>query len=680
MTVTPTQITKAEPELRLLNSAEEHFHRYFFSVIARILVQLDANRQTFAAVIEGAPFLSAYQALLASYTPTDLEFTTWPHWWDEQIAAFERRTAEHLPLRALVDNLGLTPDDLRLLITIGMVEEDVRFGTLFAQLQAPLNLRRPCSGLLTWLLSPAGQLPAAIWAGLQRLIDAALLIVENPNEIRPEWIMRVHGYVWDAVRQQSPTQLAPEVTWQRRTAFPALDDLIIPEALQRQIQALPDLIASGQISALVLRGMTGSGRRTLLGAVAQALGRDLIVCNAGYEQQRSLIGPMATLLGALPLIRCDPAPGETLELAPLPGYQGVLGIALGRVGGLRGDMVSRALTLSLPLPDAAARRRFWQPSSDPTLLDTITQRFLLTGGFIQRAAQSAQAFAALAGRNHYTIGDLQQATRVLNRQALETLATPLAPVDGWAALVVNPVTMDDLRLLELRCQQREPLIAESGYAFRQTLTRGVRALFTGPSGTGKTLAARALAGALQMDVYRVDLAAVVNKYIGETERNLNQVFSRAEELDVILLLDEGDALMTQRTDVRNSNDRYANLETNYLLQRLENYEGIVVVTTNASQRIDSAFLRRFDLIIDFAAPDEAERLRLWQHHLPATHQVDTAFLSIIATACTLTGGQIRGAALNATLLALAAGIRVTTQHLDAALRREYRKLGGVYPL
>jgi len=183
-----------------------------------------------------------------------------------------------------------------------------------------------------------------------------------------------------------------------------------------------------------------------------------------------------------------------------------------------------------------------------------------------------------------------------------------------------------------------------------------------------------------MDLYRIDLAAVVNKYIGETERNLNQVFSRAEELDVVLLLDEGDALMASRTDVRNANDRYANLETNYLLQRLENYEGIVIVTTNAVNRIDSAFTRRFDVVIDFGPPDIAERWMIWQNHLSQLHAVTQAFLQEVAGHCALTGGQIRNAALHATLLALREGVQVGDGHLEAAVRREYRKAGTACPL
>jgi SpoVK/Ycf46/Vps4 family AAA+-type ATPase len=205
-------------------------------------------------------------------------------------------------------------------------------------------------------------------------------------------------------------------------------------------------------------------------------------------------------------------------------------------------------------------------------------------------------------------------------------------------------------------------------------------LFSGPSGTGKTMAARLLASALDMDLYRVDLSSVVNKYIGETEKNLNQAFSRAEELDVILLLDEGDALLTSRTSVQTSNDRYANLETNFLLQRIEAFDGILLVTTNAAGRIDSAFQRRMDVVVDFRAPEPNERWLIWQIHLPENHQVDPRWLEEAALRCVLTGGQIRNAVLHASLLALSHGGRIGTAHAEEAVRREYRKTGAVCPL
>ncbi|MFP2913635.1 ATP-binding protein, partial [Pyxidicoccus sp. 3LFB2] len=229
---------------------------------------------------------------------------------------------------------------------------------------------------------------------------------------------------------------------------------------------------------------------------------------------------------------------------------------------------------------------------------------------------------ALAGRAEVEPEDVREAARSLNRQALDTLAVRLTTPGDWGQLSVSTETMRDLRLLETRCRNRERMGEAVGGSLARQLTPGVRALFQGPSGTGKTLAARLVAAALGLDVYRVELSSVVNKYIGETEKNLARIFSLAEELDVVLLFDEGDSLFARRTGVGSSTDRYANLETNYLLQRIESYEGILLVTTNAADAIDTAFQRRMDVVVDFRAPDPSERWTLWQLHLPAAHAVD----------------------------------------------------------
>ncbi|HEY3080601.1 MAG TPA: ATP-binding protein, partial [Chloroflexota bacterium] len=306
--------------------------------------------------------------------------------------------------------------------------------------------------------------------------------------------------------------------------------------------------------------------------------------------------------------------------------------------------------------------------------------FRMTGGNIRRAASLARSYAALDGRCAVTLTDARQASRALNRPALDTLATPVAADGDWGQLAVAAETMRELRHLELRCRHRERMGASVGASLEADLNAGVRALFSGPSGTGKSLAARLLAATLGMDLYRLDLSTVVNKYIGETEKNLSRVFARAEELDVILLLDEGDSLLTQRTTVQTSNDRYANLETNYLLQRLESFEGILIVTTNANQRIDDAFQRRIDVVVDFHPPEPAERWAIWQLHLPAAHGVEPALLDDVARRCGLSGGQIRNAVLHASLLGMEDGGTIASAHLEAAVEREYRKMGAVCPL
>lgn len=638
--------------------AVTHFRLHLDSVIVHLLSRL--NDSYYASF----PFLTGYQPVLEAQQ------------YDRRIADCEL-TQAHLPLRAL--RQSLSDDAVWVLVAAGLIEEDFRFGAVFASLQEPLLSRRPCIGLLNWLLPDVD-----VWAACRDMIDASLLVVDNMQEARAEWVVRVPSAVWDAARGHPVSQPAAGLSWQRAETFPDLDSLVLPANLRQQVLHLPDLIEMGQVQTLVLRGMTGSGRRTIAGAVAKAMRRDVLVCELDDlpDESRRLIGPLATLIGAMPVLRCNPAPGDALAMPTLAGYSGPVAIAPGRVGGLRGSRMTHALTLTLPPPDRAARQQFWQQTEaaiDSAEINQISQRFLLTGGLIHRAAQLGQSYAALDNRDALSVHDVQMALRAINRQSLETLATPLEGAGGWADLVVSAIIRQELRVLEARCLQRESLREQAGRAFTSNLNRGVRALFSGPSGTGKTLAARVLASELQMDLYRVDLASVVNKYIGETERNLNEVFSRAEELDVVLLLDEGDSLMSQRTDVRSSNDRYANLETNYLLQRLENYEGIVIITTNAAQRIDQAFMRRLDVVIDFSLPETAERGLLWALHLPGDHAISTAFMDDVVNRCNLSGGQIRNAALYATLLALDGGQRVTDDHLKLALQREYRKAGAAYP-
>lgn len=700
----------------LPEGAQGHFLLHFYAVIARIIAHLDNEdaHPDSTSPFEQFPFLAGYHTLLQAFVPDIITRDEQDAFWEAYILRWESHASEageadniggigktnetdksveslraslHLPLKALREALGLGVGEMLFLIAVGLVEEDIRFGTLFATLQAPLPARRPCLGVLGWLLSPhaSGHAPIDLWATCRALLDANLLQIENATDARAEWILRVPASLWDALRGQVHAQPVPGVQFVALHHSPALHALIVPATLSERLLHLPDLLTSGLVQTIVLRGMHGSGRRTLLTAIARFLHRHTLLWEAGKPGDESwrLLGPLATLTGAMPVLRLDPMPGETLDLPALQGYSGPVGITLGRGGGLRGSLMAHALSLQIPAPDKTARHRFWESTHvalQADEMEDIVAHFLFTGGHICTAATLAQAYAALEKRQTIAAHDVRQASRTLNRQALETLATALEPARGWSDLVMNQAALEELLALETRCRQREMLHGYSGPALKHSINRGVRALFSGASGTGKTLAARALAAALNMDVYRVDLAAVVNKYIGETERNLNQVLSRAEELDVVLLLDEGDALMTNRTDVRSANDRYANLETNYLLQRLETYEGIVIITTNASSRIDAAFLRRIDAIIDFTQPEAPERWHIWQSHLSATHTVRPAFLQEVATRCVLTGGQIRNAALHATLLALESAALVDDSHVERAVRREYRKIGAACPL
>ena len=212
------------------------------------------------------------------------------------------------------------------------------------------------------------------------------------------------------------------------------------------------------------------------------------------------------------------------------------------------------------------------------------------------------------------------------------------------------------------------------------IVRGEKVAFVGPSGTGKTMAAEIIANDLKLDLYKIDLSSVVSKYIGETEKNLNRIFAAAEEANAILFFDEADALFGKRSEVRDAHDRYANIEISYLLQKMEEYEGLAILTTNLRQNLDQAFLRRLAHTVHFPFPDTSSRQRIWVGIWPPqTPLADDIDLDFLAREFKLSGGNIKNLALTAAYLAVGDGGPVTMAHLIQALRREYQKMGKVLP-
>jgi ATPase family protein associated with various cellular activities (AAA) len=678
-------------------TAGGHFVLCLYAAIFRLLHRAkllsEAGGTTLEALFERYPFLGEYFTEARAHLPEDLTWGDAAAWWREELAAWEVECGERLPLSDLAAQPGVGEAGRLAFMTAGLVEEDSRFGTLFAELQEPLAHRRPTLELVGQMAAgEPGQNDS--WAICRPLIEAGFLAVADREAPRAEWVLKVPPLLWDAARGggagSALVQSGRPAPWCRLAPpeqLPEIAHLVQPPELLARLGRLPQLLGTGRTRTLVLRAAPGAEPEEVCGAVARALGRGAVLVEGAAfadEGPARLLAPLATLTRSLPVLSYDLGPGETAEPPPLPGYTGPLAIVLGLEGGLGSRAAESAVTLVLPQPRAELRERSWRlalgsrPAED---LPAIAERFQLAGGFIRRAAEIAAAHAALDGREAIALEDVQEAARALNRQLLDTLADRLEAAGEWSDLVCGESTHAKLAELESRCRHRERLLDRVGRGFRASGNRGVRALFTGTSGTGKTLAARILAAELGLDVYRVDLAAVINKYIGETEKNLHRVLSRAEALDVVLLLDEGDALLGNRTEVRSSNDRYANLETNYLLQRLETYQGIVVVTTNLGENVDAAFQRRMDVVVPFFPPQAEERWRILDLHLPADHEVSPASLERLAVACSLTGGQLRNAALHATLLALEeGGGPVAAAHLEDAVRSEYRKTGAAYPL
>ena len=672
-------ITSADPALaEAPRTAAEHLRLALFGVIAH-LIETCAEDGPVAA-LAAYPFLADYADEIAArlgaadWTAAD---------WQGALADWESTTdAAGLPLARLLA-AGLSRLDLELLLTVGLPEEDPRFGDLFEQQTG--RERRPTAGLLLawWRIDAAGaDRVEEVRRAILGLVRTGLVQVLNPEAPRSEWSLAVADPLWDSLRGAPPE--APGLRLHPAETLLALADFIAPPAVAAACRQLPLLLADQSAHTLVVRGPRHNGRKTLLGAVARALGQGLLLADARVledERRWTLLGALAVTLGALPVVELTLTPGEDRNLPALPLYAGPLGVATGHQGGIQVGDGRRLVTLTLPIPDAASRRLHWQaaaPDQPPATLDTLAASVQLTSGNCRRAAEGARSFARLDGRREIAPRDVQLACRGLQGARLETLATRIETSGTLADLALDDQTRLELETLAARCRHRETLAAQSYDGGASS--SGVRALFSGPSGTGKTLAARLLAATLGKDLYRVDLSATVNKYLGETEKNLEQAFGAAEELDLILLLDEGDALMAPRTDVGSSNDRYANLETNFLLQRIESFAGILLVTTNAAERIDRAFSRRMDVVIPFRAPDEWQRYRILCMHLDTPGLDDEGLVQEIAARCALTGGQIRNIANHARLLALQAGGPPTSAHLFAALLREYRKSAAHCPV
>jgi ATP-dependent 26S proteasome regulatory subunit len=669
-----------------------HFRLYLYATVSRILryvVEIYGDREE---AFEQFPFLRGYADELAEFEPADMTELAAEEWWRDALRHWEAEAKGNLPIRSLREAYELDDDAITMLMCAGIIEEDARFCALFEAVQGAPAQRRPTVGLLqTWWSDEEGQGAARV--RFRRLRELELIQLVNADAPSLECAAQAHNLLWEALRGQTSEHVASWIGFRAPETLAAMDDLIVTDSLRERLTACAAALAMSGAQALIVHGPRRNGRRTLLGALARSMGMGLLEINVVQSTGDSrwttddarwrIAVTMATMLHAVPVIVCDLSPGENLELPSWSGFDCFIGVVTGRQGGVNGVSAECAFTLEIETPDIETRRRLWRRCSSSiqtVALDHIAERFRLTSGNIHRAARLASVYAHSEGRDEISTTDVRHACRSLNRQTLETLATPIRVSGDWSALAANVETMQELHLLETRCRYRERLRQSTAASFGDYLNAGVRALFSGPSGAGKTLAAKLLASALQMDLYRLDLSAVVNKYIGETEKNLNQIFARAEELDVILLLDEGDALLTSRTDVGNANDRYANLETNYLLQRLESFDGILIVTTNAADRIDAAFQRRMDVVISFPPPDIMERWAIWQIHLPVAHAVDDALLWEINERCVFTGGQIRNAVLHASLLALDNGGTITSAYIENAVRREYRKTGSICPL
>ncbi|HEY9665328.1 MAG TPA: ATP-binding protein, partial [Coleofasciculaceae cyanobacterium] len=351
------------------------------------------------------------------------------------------------------------------------------------------------------------------------------------------------------------------------------------------------------------------------------------------------------------------------------------------------------IPVPFPMPNFVQRRTCWQVNlaqanlklSEPDL-DAVSDRFRLTPDQIANALTTAHNQArwrvaqALLEKpiesTQISLNDLFTAARAQSGHDLTGLARKIQPRHHWNEIILPSEQLTLLRELCNQVKYHQIVCGEWGFDRKLSLGKGISVLFSGSPGTGKTMAAEVIANELQLDLYKIDLSQIVSKYIGETEKNLDRIFTIAENANAILLFDEADALFGKRSEVKDAHDRYANIEIAYLLQKMEEYEGITILTTNLRQNLDEAFIRRVRFIIEFPIPDADYRLQIWRgiwpKETPLAADVD---LQRIAQQFQLVGGNIRNIALAAAFLAAGNGEKIGMKHLLQATKREFQKMG-----
>lgn len=346
------------------------------------------------------------------------------------------------------------------------------------------------------------------------------------------------------------------------------------------------------------------------------------------------------------------------------------------------------LKVEFPIPDYAARIELWKKVTNGQVqfsrevdFGALATKFRFTPGQIKDALIAAQNLARLQrpDEQEITIQDLYQGCRAQCNQKLGTLAQKITPKYTWEDIVLPKDILWQLHGICDQVKYRHRVYGEWGFDQKLSLGKGLNALFAGPSGTGKTMAAEIIANALQLDLYKIDLSGVVSKYIGETEKNLSKIFHEAESSNAILFFDEADALFGKRSEVKDAHDRYANIEISYLLQKMEEYEGISILATNLKKNMDDAFLRRLHFLVEFPFPDEKYRYQIWKNMFPQDTPISKDIdFDFISTHFKIAGGNIKNIAVNAAFLAAGNSGFINMEHIIQATKQEYQKIGRPY--
>ncbi len=625
-----------------------------------------------------------------------------------EVAAADAVTAEASivprlsPLDALVEELGLSPVARAILLAVaapalwgelarlyGVLANDEARALCDEQLVVTILSPRISSYDIAAALDPDGPL---VRYGLLRV---------GAGVGRPFLPLTIDKVALKILRGVSPvSELAPIV--RPRAATRTLAELRIRGSVKDR--AVGDLERTRSPLRIAVRGRVGSGRHTLLAAIAASVNRELGVIDASMmireptertvglriALERAHISGLLPCVDGLDLIGSDDVVAREQVREVLRRHPGPVAVRL--TWEAQPPFDPGHVVIDLPTQSLTERMASWQASLASVGLHVgdvteLADRYAVGAGVIQRVAADVAEADRETRRLHGTGngtpaegddagGRLDTAVRQHLESRLGSTANRVQRLSSWAQVVLPTDILDSLTELIARIRHRRTVFDVWGFDRVLSTARGVTALFSGGPGTGKTLVASAIANELGMDLYRVDLSRVMSKWIGETEQNLAKLFDAAEDGNAIILFDEADSLFAKRTEVKSSVDRYANLEVNYLLQRFDTFEGIAILTTNFGTSIDSAFKRRLSLRLTFPFPDEEQREKMWRAHMPPEAPVSGDFdLADIARRYRLSGGYIRNCALRAAFIAAEEGGSLTNDHLERAIKAEFREIG-----
>jgi SpoVK/Ycf46/Vps4 family AAA+-type ATPase len=645
---------------------------------------------------------------------------------DAPRAVFGADAGEASPFAWLGQAFGLSDFDLDVLLVALAPEFDLRYERLYAYLQDDVTRKRPTVDLaLNLLCDSAGEKLArrAHFSPDAPLIRHGLLrLFKDAHQTQPPLLS--HYLKPDeqiAARLLGQGSLDSRLAEFTRLLAPttSLAELPLDDDAKAALLALAvEAFETGRPLRLYFRGERGAWRRRTAGALARKLGASLLCVDLSRVPAEEFAHALRLILREawfqnalvyfeeLDALRREERAAEFERLTEaLKESAGVVILSGTRPWAPAGRVAREVVGVEFPAPDFARRRECWRrelSGSGVTLearqLDALAGRFRLMPQQVSEAVAAAHGLArwrAAVGRQRAgdlhasaaahthasqpALDDLFEAARAQSSRDLLNLAQQIRPAHTWADVVLPEDTLSQVREICRRVANRHRVFGDWGFDGKLSLGKGVNALFAGSSGTGKTLTAEIIARELGLDLFKINLSGVVSKYIGETEKNLERIFAAAENANAILFFDEADALFGKRSEVRDAHDRYANIEVAYLLQKIEQYEGLAILASNLRSNLDEAFVRRLAFIIHFPFPDEVDRRRIWGSIWPAaTPLAADVDLDFLAAQFKLSGGNIKNVALSAAFLAAADGDdRVRMEHIFQATRREYQKLGKV---